>query len=534
MKIYVNLQNPGDLTVEHAGRKLDWRAIKSVEQKEFDIFKEINEYWAHCGVDKQESIFNCFKNVHAVFSEFLHAGVGFDDSELLRRLRPLIAALFEHHKQEDVYSWYRHYSGIGIPSNIPSVYDESEGRPGTRDQTYDRADYERLIVLSVSIRCMIPIWGEFIIRTENILGNQLKEYWALSLLRDSDVMNCSAMARLRRYIEAMVARAPIELGIPLKVTSSENFNDLLLGLTAVRRLTRGDLRTGQTSANLAAFIYGFLRMKLEGASNSIGEVKVKTPVSSTGDGENNLSDLEGFKIKQAVPTGDTLIAPEYLRINMDNVLDGNPVNQSTFTEHVQIPLIKLLNPRDDITSLVKQAYVQTRYLKSEVIEDNQLLLCGFLMSDYISVRAIPYMNKSDVQRLIAFCAATMWSYGQKDLACLMINIQRVPILSGNIARAADVRSRISKDLNELLKKQFPFIRPGRGGKPQDSGAVFNAIDQIVDMMKEHDIHYNLPTSWAKELGVTNGAMYQVPTNIRNILGEFILRLNTRTPNQPLY
>lgn len=534
MKIYVNLQNPGDLTVEHAGRKLDWRAIKSVEQKEFDIFKEINEYWSHCDIEKQENIFKCFQNVHAVFSEFLHAGLGFDDSELLRKLRPLIADLFEHHKQEDVYNWYRHYSGIGIPSNIPVVYDESEGRPGTRDQTYDRADYERLIVLSVSIRCMIPIWGEFIIRTENSLDNQLKEYWALSLLRDSNIMQSSAMARLRRYIEAMVARAPIELGVPLKVTSTENFNDLLLGLTAVRRLTRGDLRTGQTSANLAAFIYGFLRMKLEGASNSIGEVKVKTPVSSTGDGENNLSDLEGFKIKQAVPTGDTLIAPEYLRLNMENVLDGNPSQHSSFEQYVETPLIKLLNPNQDISGLVKQAYSQTRYLKSEVIEDGQLLLCGFLMSDYISVRSIPYMNKSDVQRLIAFCAATMWSYGQKDLACLIINIQRVPILSEKIARAADVRSRINKDLNELLKKQFPYIRPGRGGKPQDSGAVFNAIEQIVDMLKDRDIHFNLPNTWARELGVTNGAMYQVPTNIRNILGEFILRLNTRSPGQALY
>ncbi len=562
MRLFINSQT-GDLVIEHLGKKLEWRAIKSVEQKEFDIFKEINEYWKFCDIDKQNKIFDIYQRIHAIFSEYIHQNVTIDVSETIPQLRPVVAELFEQHKQEDVFNWYRYHSGIAMPTSIPALYDESEGRSRTRDQTYDRPDYERLIVLSVSIRCMIPIWGEFIIRTEGVVGNHLKEYWAMTLLHDANIMSCAAMVRLRRYIDAMVERASIDLSVSLKITSVENFNDWMLSLTAVRRLTRGDLRVGAANTNLAAFIYGFLKMKLEGMKNAAGEVKIKKPISASTEGENNLSDLEGFKIKQAVTTDAVQIGPEYLKRNMEYVLTGgycdtlhtpdrlqllarelgmspaelSAVTMGSFSKQPFVetqPLIKYLNPVYDISELVKQAYDQTRYLESETIEDCQLLLCGFLMSNYISIRSIPHMNKTDVQRLIAFSAATMWSYKQKDLACMMLNVYRVPILSDNMIRPADVRSRITKENAESLRKIFPYVRPGRGGKPADSGAVFSDIESIVDMMKERDIHYNLPKQWCAELGIVNGSIYHAPTNIRNILAEYILRINHKQELQPLY
>ena len=545
MKISINFRTSGDLVVEHQGKTLEWRPIKSVEQKEFDIFKEINEYWMSCGIDKQNAIFAAYQEIHAVFAEFLLLGTDMDVVDLLPRLRPKIAKLFEYHKQEDVYKWYRDYSGIGVPSGIPDVFNEAEGRPGTRDQTYDRADYERLIVLSVSIRCVVPVWGEFILRTEGVIGNHLKEYWALTLLRESNIMTSPAMARLRRYIDAMVSRTQIDLGVSLKVTSVHNFNEWMLGLTAVRRLTRGDLRVGNSNTNLAAFIYGFLRMKLEGLAGTIGDVKDKKPISSTGDGENNLSDLEGFRIKQAVPAGDVAIAPEFLRLAMNAVLNDGPYNSVTMpldffkdgqpqTRMVELkPFVQLLNPVQFIGPLVKQAFTQTRTLNTEIIENAQLLLCGYLVHDYISIMSIPYMRKTDAQRLIAFCAATMWSYKQYDLACLMMAIYRLPANQDRMVRPSDHRARVSKETSELLKENFPYIRPGRGGKPQDSG-VFEAIDKVVNMIKDRDAYYNLPSAWAKEIGVANGTIYHAPVNIRTLLADFILRVNTIPKELPLY
>lgn len=545
MKISISLRTSGEFIVEHQGKQLDFRAIKSVEQKEFDIFKEINEYWASCGIDKQNAIFAAYEEIHSVFAEFLHLGGDLEVTDFLPQLRPKVAKLFEYHKQEDIYTWYRHHSNIGIPSGIPDAYNEAEGRPGTRDQTYDRADYERLIVLSISIRCMIPVWGEFIVRTEGVIGNDRKEYWAMTLLRESNIEHSPAMARLRRYIDAMVARAPINFSVSLKVMSIQNFNDWMLGLVAVRRLTRGDLRVGNANTNLAAFIYGFLRMKLEGMAGALGEVKPKNPISSTGDGENNLSDLEGFRIKQKVSSGDVAIPPEYLRLSMNAVLDDQPLQVITLPvgydpltgEPVMVelkPFIQLISPTQDISHLVKQAERQTKYLNSEIINDPQLLLCGYLINDFISISSIPHLNKSDAQRLLAFCAATMWSYKQRDLACLILNQYRTPILQEKMARPADVRSRVNKDLTEQLKLIFPFVRPGRGGKPQDAGAVFAAIDSLVEMIGDRDLHYNLPPPWAREMGVTNGAIYRAPAGIRNILADFIYRVNTVPTGQALY
>jgi hypothetical protein len=319
----------------------------------------------------------------------------------------------------------------------------------------------------------------------------------------------------------------------------------MLGLTAVRRLTRGDLRVGIANTNLAAFIYGFLRMKLDGMDGSIGEVKDKKPISSSGDGENNLSDLEGFRIKQAVPAGDVAVAPEYLRLAMMAITDDTPQvpvdlpqkynHQTGELEFVtKKPFIQLLNPNQNITTLVKQAYSQTRFLNTEIIEDPQLLLCGFLVHDHISIRSIPYMNKSDVARLIAFCAATLWSYKQKDLAILILAIYRAPISHEMIPRAGDIRHRISKDLSETIRQLFPYTRPTRGSKTQDTDTVFSAIEQIVDMIKDRDLYYNLPISWAREVGITNGSPYNVPPNIRNILADFIIRINSVPSGSPLY
>ena len=71
---------------------------------------------------------------------------------------------------------------IHIPVRLEDTFVHSDERPMTRDKTYTKPDYVKLIGLTLALRPMIPIWGEFIERTHKETGTSFKEYYAYLLM----------------------------------------------------------------------------------------------------------------------------------------------------------------------------------------------------------------------------------------------------------------------------------------------------------------------------------------------------------------
>ena len=92
------------------------------------------------------------------------------------------------------------------------------------------------------LRCMIPIWGEYISSTRQETGTRHKEFYAFQLLNNSNISKSVPMVKLCNYVEAIVGPDKYNNVNTLNGISSEDFGYWLLSLVCVRRLCVGDIR----------------------------------------------------------------------------------------------------------------------------------------------------------------------------------------------------------------------------------------------------------------------------------------------------
>jgi len=122
----------------------------------YDVFEEINRFWDDLPEDVQDRIFNIYKAIHQSYD------LPYNKQELTEFLTDRATELLDIHNLQLVNDWLTFRSGITPPETYVEDYVYSVDNPTTRDKTYTRNDYRELISLSLCLRCMIPIWGEYI------------------------------------------------------------------------------------------------------------------------------------------------------------------------------------------------------------------------------------------------------------------------------------------------------------------------------------------------------------------------------------
>ena len=172
------LSNSTKIAVCHNDEEVIWNIgllDKGFVNNEYDVFEHINAYWVL--LEKQnkqivDKIFNLYKQIRIMFDET------WDRNQLTQQLYQLVADLLDQHDLSDVQHWVLFHSDILFPDAtiLKTDYVTSPDRPGTREQTYLKEDYVKLISMAVVLRTMIPIWGEFIGRTRSEAGTTFKEY----------------------------------------------------------------------------------------------------------------------------------------------------------------------------------------------------------------------------------------------------------------------------------------------------------------------------------------------------------------------
>ena len=270
MKLTINkygLQGtPTEVTMYHLNNEIAWNIAlfdktSSVDKDgisdAYDIFEFINVYWSYISVAEQNKIFDCYCRIRTVFDNV------WDTTELTRQLHVLIAELCSYHDLDQIKQWIIFHANIIIPDNFSDVYSEKYETTMTREKTYLRRDYEGLLALSVGLRIMVPVWGEFVYRTKKETGNNLKEYYAFKLLELSNFKNSEPMERLKIYVECSIPQDKSRAGAIINAIASEDYSTWMLALIAVRRLSVGDVRGIIAGSSLITYIYKFINGKIK-------------------------------------------------------------------------------------------------------------------------------------------------------------------------------------------------------------------------------------------------------------------------------
>jgi hypothetical protein len=452
-----------EVLITHGDEELVWNILSFDRSSfnDFDMFSHINKYWESFSEEDQSKIFNIYKEIRLVFDEV------WDRSKLTSELYVLVANLLDAHNLKDAQHWILYHSGVYFPPDLKIEYNNAVNNPGSREQTYLKEDYIKLVTLTLILRTMIPIWGEFICRTRQEAGTNFKEYYAFQLICKSQLAYSEAIEKLTTYIEFSIIPDKSKSASIIGGISTEDFPIWVLGLVLVRRLCLGDISGVNQKATLVTFIYKYITQKIKGNDNNFaGMVKDKIFDDSGSDGDSNISKLEGYKAKQEIPAGDIILL-EYAMRDIYALAD------------------KLAPSMDK--ALLTRALETTAVMNSNIIHDPQIVILQWVMKPLISPRGILYLSKNTIINLLALCQSVLIHRGHHAIAGLCTSIINTNTNEIQIS-GVDSRARIPKELLEQLFIYYPFTKRVGGKvktlKPLNQAII--AIDSVAEQFSEKD------------------------------------------------
>jgi hypothetical protein len=400
-------------------------------QNEYDVFGYINQYWNSLPENKQQNIFNIYKDIQYGFDNV------FDKTDLFDYLTDKVKDLIEAHDLNDIQYWVSIKSDTQIPPGFEESYAHSIDNNTSREKTYTKNDYSQLVSLSLLLRCMVPVWGEYISHIRQDAGTQFKEYFAFQLLNKSNVINSVPMTKLSSYIEHIVGADNFDANNVLNGICSEDYGYWLTALVCIRRLCLGDIRGLDPKAHLITLIYKFIIQKIRNTDNDFTNVvKEKTFDDRAPDGENKISTLERYKIKTNISLGD-IVELEY---SMKDIRD------------CASKLSSILDP-----NMLERSLYTSRELMQHRLLDPQVSLLRWVFKPVISPKGLMYLPKSMIVDALGALEAVLWARGHKYLAILVTSY---PIISEKemIISPVDSKMRVPKEMTDELDILYPYHR----------------------------------------------------------------------------
>jgi len=507
-----------DVLIKHQTEELVYsiteEVIKTSQKYGFDHFREINQYWAQCSPELQERIFDTYRRIYIVLNESA------DIQGMTRSLRPLAVELLELHTFEDVGYWIQLKSDLLVPSGIKRKFDEKIDTSWTREKTYLEDDYRQLVTLTLIMRVMIPVWEEFILRTKKETGPTFKEYQAFDLIEGSTAMKSQAMTRLKVFVVNTIPKDRSKDAAVFSGVSTEDFPDWITAVTVVKRLTSADIRGINSDHTLVTYLHNYIDQRSRSLENRTGKIKPKYSGDSSGSDENsNHSKLEGFKIKESIAEGDISSLRRYITYTINQAYGIEPMTD--------LSLLRRLNPDEDMAALVRMSFESVKVLFNKVLTEEQVTIAAWVLANYISPQALPYLNKSDILGIVAIAQAYLWSKGHYSLAGLISAEPRNWLDSGGNV-IADTKSRMDAALVNEFGRKFPYLKrtSSRAKNVKSTNPSLTAIDTIIEGISCYQWTLTLPDPWIEILqGNVILVRYRIPENIRDLLARLIIELD---------
>lgn len=467
------------------------------------IFDEINQYWSSLSPERQQHIWEIYKQARVIFDTH------YDIVVLIKPLQQIAKMLFDLMPINELAYWTR-FQGIRMPTNLKDQYEPRD----IPEQTYLREDYHGLVVLSIAMRAMLPIWGEFINSTSKEAGNAFKELQALKLIKHASVMESAPMQRLQMYVSAFIDRAPqqaLSNAALLSGLGSSNMPNWILGLTVVRRLTVGQISAKDDNSSLITNVHQYINNNLKSLDRKVGVQKFggTGKVVDKKKPDQNLEDqkasvVELYKVKQEVPDGELVI-----------------LNVATENMQAMVDTIDPTIPLDRLQLCIDA----TRSLENLTIEPHQITLSQWIVDKYMPASGVAQLSKPALLQVMALTQAALWHWGFPDLAVLTT---ATPLsVSDDVMKAGiEGRARIPRELMEEAGIKWPFFRAIRG-KPgsRQTNVGARAVDRLCHILEANDWQLHAPSELIKlSSHFPNTKRLSAPHDIRAHVAKLLLKI----------
>ncbi len=464
------------------------------------IFNELNALLNTFTDDELDSMFEILKDIKSDIESITSMEF------LFRTTQEKTAAFLAYFNFSHVTKFVAQSKNIPIPANFLDVFNYDITKNITRDKTYIKTDYIELVSIIIILKSLLPIFSQYIYLIKNEVGNEYKESYVFGIIDKSQYYNHRTLTKLTDYITGSLDIRNFETKeIDIKGISKDEYIEILLARTIIRKLIVSDLYDADVNHNLITYTYKFMsQIKKENEKGSNDSITIKRPIKE-GDKESTLSTLEQFKLKQDVSIGDIVSLEHYI---MDDI--------NLFTR---------LYPAFDV-NLYNQFNIHSQQLLKEIIYSPQIIMLQILFKKVVSCRALPYLPKGKIVNFLAAGSTILWQENLKFLALLLGSITRTSEVQ--MISSTGTRGRLSSELIDELDQLFPYKYIKREGNIVKNKLVNPAIDDIDKLVSEFSDHiwYSTADTFkireALQDNFYNDTRLIIPHLIRNEVAKFII------------
>lgn len=437
--------------------------FSSGETDEVDTFHYINLY-LYDNHAMRQVVLDKYKEIDEIMHDV------WDRKELVAAVSPLCCEMLDSFNLEHIEQWIVNQSGIYIPKTFKEEYDTSLDRDGlgSREQTYIRKEYLELLSLAIALKLMIPIWGEFIHRYKEELGNEIKELHAYRIIKDAKITQSRPYLKLLEYIQTIIDRYPNDPKMTIRIMkgiSREDIPELIASYVIVRRIPTSTINTNRDESNMVTSIHGFVTGRMTARPTLSQRIEDKLIGGSSG--------LDGDRDKASVL--------ETYRTPHDQSI-GNIEEMVWFLSDTE-RVINILDPNMD-RDLFRVINEECKALHDVEITDTQITLLKWIISPVISPDAIIYIPKEVLIPIMAIAATYLWEHDFKYFSLLMTAVEESAVEEEEVSTIStlDSRSRLTDAYLQKLDEYFPYHAMSRSasGVITYKNPVLVTIDEITD------------------------------------------------------
>lgn len=392
-----------------------------------DPFKEINAFWEWLQPMRRVRIYNIYKLIHdevrdTTNSEFLQT-----------RVQELVTQLYAEQPLEEFNHWVHYYGDISYPSNFRTTHDPDDPMPV---RTYLISDYQELVVVTLALRVMFPIWGHYMNEIRRNMDSDWKEYYSIALIYNTYIHQTRAIERLRDYIESIISTDLDNTSAILSTLSSAELVDWLLAIIIIRRLSAGDLEAGEGVGNIVTNIHRFVDGTTKDLERKFGKTSEKYGETSSNNIETETSKIEDYRTKEETSIGDSvqfdIYCQNYCHIALHKSDPTAPI------EHLQHVLT------NEIGSLL-----------ASPIQEIQLRFVEWMFTEQISPGGVENLNKQYLVTMMGVSHCLLWHWGFYELAALSTAICKD--YDSHFMVMSSGKTGLSEQTLARLNEHYPYL-----------------------------------------------------------------------------
>lgn len=416
------------------------------------VFDYLNGYWATLPHATQQEIFNIYSDIIRLFES-----IGTPYNKILDEATIKVKRLMEINSLSNISNYLYSNGLMRVPSDIPKEFKVDIDKINSKEKTYIHEEYCQLIVLSIALRPLIPIWGEFIHYTRGgIIDNIDKETECMRLLSLSpDILDSVPMARLNIYVDSIVGKTKDDIKYALNSISPEDHPHWMSSMVCVKRLVVLDL----SGENVIRLIHKFIDQKIKGDKSDFSKIIREKVLESADDDGGKLSTIESFKAKYNVSVEQLA----HLNLSMEKSFN----------------LLKHYLPDAlEEDSVYQMFLISSKRMLEKELQYEKLFVLSWYIKPFIPPHSVFYLNKLNLCNLFAGLAYYCYTKKQIDLSMLLISECEIVLdkaFSSNVYKSA-----IPHSLIEEFSKVFPLVKK-ENPKNKDSKHSNYVMNQIINI-----------------------------------------------------